>query len=83
MALGTPSNLQAISELRYLSEQPEGIYSLNTVDAEDLSYSRDKWCKTPLAGGPPGNDPPDNDLDDNNNNQPDDAPSVDTNICYK
>ena len=77
----TPSNLQAISGLRRLSEQPEDVQSLNTVDAKDLSHSRDQGYRTPPPGGPPGNGPPDNDLDDDDGKNPlDDAPSIDNNI---
>ena len=78
--LGILSNLQIISDLQDLSEQPEDICSLDTVDTKNLSHGRGKGCKTPPAGGPPGNNPSDNDPDDDNNNQPDSAPSVDTNI---
>src|SRR3979490_1698780 len=78
----TLSNLQAISGLRRLSEQPEDVQSLNTVDAKDLSHSRDQGHRTPPPGGPPGNGPPDDDPDDNNNNPPDDAPNVDDNGKY-
>ena len=80
MVPATPSNLQAISGLRRLSEQPEDVQSLNTVDAKDLSHSRDQGYRTPPPGGPPGNGPPDNDLDNDGNNPLDDAPSVDNNI---
>src|SRR3979490_2052082 len=82
----TPSNLQAISSLRRLSEQPEDVQSINTVDAEDLGHGRDQGRRTPPPGGPPGNGPPDDDLDDDDNpddddNNPlDDAPNVDCNI---
>src|SRR3979490_2082962 len=78
----TPSNLQAISGLRRLSEQPEDVQSINMVDAEDLGHGRDQGRRTPPPGGPPGNGPPDDDpYDDNNNNNPlDDAPNVDDNI---
>ena len=68
MAPATPSNLQAISGLRRLSEQPEDVQSLNMVDAEDLGHGRDQGHRTPPPGGPPGNGPPDDDPDDNNNN---------------
>ena len=80
MAPGTPSNLQAILDLRCLSEQPEDIHSLDTVDAKSLGHSRDQGHRTPPPGGPPGNGPTDNDLDDDNNNPIHDAPSVNTNI---
>src|SRR3979490_2805302 len=78
----TPSNLQAISGLQRLSEQPEGVQSLNTVDTEDLGHGRDQGCRTPPPAGPPGNGPPDDDPNDNNNNNnpPDDAPNVNDNI---
>src|SRR3979490_277553 len=83
----TPSNLQAISGLQRLSEQPEDVQSLNTVDTKDLGHGRDQGRRTPPPGGPPGNGPPDDDPDDddnnnnnNNNNNPDDAPNVDDNI---
>ena len=68
MVPATPSNLQAISGLRRLSEQPEDVQSLNTVDAKDLGHGRDQGCRTPPPGGPPGNGPPDDDLDDDDNN---------------
>src|SRR3979490_3597051 len=80
MTPATPSNLQAISGLRLLSEQPEDVQSINTVDAEDLGHGRDQGRRTPPPGGPPGNGPPDDDSDDNNNNPLDDAPNVDDNI---
>src|SRR3979490_2863691 len=76
----TPSNLQAISGLWRLSEQPEDVQSINTVDAEDLGHSRDQGCRTPPPGGPPGNGPPDEELDEHDNNSLDDAPNVDDNI---
>src|SRR3979490_2385972 len=76
----TPSNLQAISGLRRLSQQPENVQSINTVDAEDLGHGRDQGRRTPPPGGPPGNGPPDDDLDDDSNNPLDDAPSIDNNI---
>src|SRR3979490_1712172 len=76
----TPSNLQAISHLRRLSEQPEDVQSINTVDAKDLSHGRDQGRRTPPPGGPPGNGPPDGDPDDDANNPLDDAPNVDDNI---
>src|SRR3979490_3246525 len=80
MAPATPSNLHAISGLRRLSEQPEDVQSLNTIDAEDLGHDRDQGCRTPPPGGPPGNGPPDDDLDDDGNNPLDDAPNVHDNI---
>ena len=79
-APATLSNLQGISGLRRLSEQPEDVQSLNIVDAKDLGHGRDQGCRTPPPGGPYGNGPPDDDLDDNNNNPPDDAPNIDDNI---
>src|SRR3979490_2343136 len=80
MMPATPSNLQAISGLRRLSEQPEDFQSINTVDAEDLGHGRDQGRRTPPPGGPPGNGPPDDDPDDDNNNPLDNAPNVDDNI---
>src|SRR3979490_1003323 len=80
MAPATPSNLHAISGLRRLSEQPEDVQSLNTVDAEDLGHGRDQGCRTPPPGGLPDNGPPDDDPDDDDNNPLDDAPNVDDNI---
>src|SRR3979490_74449 len=80
MTPATPSNLQAISGLRLLSEQPEDVQSINMVDAEDLGHGRDQGRRTPPPGGPPGNGPPDDDPDDDNNNPLDDAPNVDDNI---
>ena len=82
-ALETLSQIQAILELWHFSEQPEDIYSLNTVDAKDLGHGRDKACKTPPAGRPPGNDFPDDNLDDVNNNQSDDAPSINNQHQYR
>src|SRR3979490_3411125 len=79
MAPATPSNLQAISGLRRLSEQPEDVQSINTVDAEDLGHGRDQGRRTPPPGGP-GNGPPDDDPDDDNNNPLDDAHNIDDNI---
>src|SRR3979490_414027 len=76
----TPSNLQEISGLRRLSEQPEDVQSLNTVDAKDLGHGRDQGHRTSPPGGPPGNGPPDDDPDNNNNNPLDNAPNVDDNI---
>src|SRR3979490_1425085 len=76
----TPSNLQAISGLRQLSEQPEDVQSINMVDPEDLGHGRDQGHRTPPPGGPPGNGPPDDNLDDDDNNPLDDAPNVDDNI---
>src|SRR3979490_3121056 len=73
----TLSNLQVISGLRRLSEQPEDVQSINTVDAKDLGHSRDQGRRTPPPGGPPGNGPPDNDPDNDDNNPLDD---VDDNI---
>src|SRR3979490_2435344 len=80
MAPATPSNLHAISGLRRLSEQPEDVQSLNTVDAEDLGHGRDQGCRTPPPGRPPGNGHPDNNPDDDDINSLDDAPNVDDNI---
>src|SRR3979490_2788637 len=79
-APATLSNLQAISGLRRLSEQPEDVQSINTVDTTTLGPGRDQGRRTPPAGRPPGNGPPDDDPDDNNNNPLDDAPNVDDNI---
>src|SRR3979490_3434257 len=79
MAPATLSNLQAISGLQQLSEQPEDVQSINTVDAEDLGHGRDQGRRTPPPGGP-GNGPPDDDPDDDNNNPLDDAPNIDDNI---
>src|SRR3979490_1055665 len=76
----TPSNLQAISGLRRLSEQPEDVQSLNVVDTKDLGHGRDQGRRTPPPGGPPGDGPPDDDPDNNNNNPPDDAPNAYDNI---
>src|SRR3979490_1059889 len=79
MAPATLSNLQAISGLQQLSEQPEDVQSINMVDAEDLGHGRDQGRRTPPPGGP-GNGPPDDDPDDDNNNPLDDAHNIDDNI---
>ena len=76
----TPSNLQAISDLQQLSEQPKEAHSLDTVNAKDLGHGRDQGHRTPPPGGPPGNSPPDNDLDNDGNNPLDNAPSINDNI---
>src|SRR3979490_2856520 len=76
----TPSNLQAISGLQRLSEQPEDVQSINMVDAEDLGHGRDQECSTPPPGGPPGNGPRDDDPHVDDSYLLDAAPNVNDNI---